>query len=121
MALPLSLARHESGTYWVIGLPRKIETGKNRTLVQVNAESTPTAKNFAELCHVTNLRICRRPGVAPAAGFSHYRRLVASGELSVRWDHNGFSHQDPGFVDHVSNKKANTVRVYLPPGANCLL
>ncbi|MGH3369049.1 MAG: phosphoketolase, partial [Nocardioidaceae bacterium] len=38
-----------------------------------------------------------------------------------RQDHNGFSHQDPGFVDHVVNKKADIVRVYLPPDANCLL
>jgi xylulose-5-phosphate/fructose-6-phosphate phosphoketolase len=38
-----------------------------------------------------------------------------------RQDHNGFSHQDPGFIDHVVNKKADTVRVYLPPDANCLL
>src|SRR6201991_2935475 len=36
-------------------------------------------------------------------------------------DHNGFSHQDPGFIDHVVNKKAEVVRVYLPPDANCLL
>jgi xylulose-5-phosphate/fructose-6-phosphate phosphoketolase len=36
-------------------------------------------------------------------------------------DHNGFTHQDPGFIDHVVNKKADTVRVYLPPDANCLL
>jgi xylulose-5-phosphate/fructose-6-phosphate phosphoketolase len=38
-----------------------------------------------------------------------------------RQDHNGFSHQDPGFIDHVSNKKAEIVRVYLPPDANTLL
>ena len=38
-----------------------------------------------------------------------------------RQDHNGFSHQDPGFIDHVVNKKAAVVRVYLPPDANCLL
>ena len=36
-------------------------------------------------------------------------------------DHNGFTHQDPGFLDHVINKKADIVRVYLPPDANCLL
>ena len=36
-------------------------------------------------------------------------------------DHNGFSHQDPGFIDHVVNKKAEVIRVYLPPDANCLL
>ena len=38
-----------------------------------------------------------------------------------RQDNNGFSHQDPGFIDHVVNKKAEVVRVYLPPDANCLL
>lgn len=38
-----------------------------------------------------------------------------------RQDHNGFTHQDPGFIDHVANKKASVVRVYLPPDANCLL
>jgi xylulose-5-phosphate/fructose-6-phosphate phosphoketolase len=38
-----------------------------------------------------------------------------------RQDHNGFSHQDPGFLDHVANKKSEVVRIYLPPDANCLL
>jgi xylulose-5-phosphate/fructose-6-phosphate phosphoketolase len=38
-----------------------------------------------------------------------------------RQDHNGFSHQDPGFIDHVVNKKAEVIRIYLPPDANCLL
>ena len=38
-----------------------------------------------------------------------------------RQDHNGFTHQDPGFIDHVVNKKAEVVRVYFPPDANCLL
>ncbi len=38
-----------------------------------------------------------------------------------RQDHNGFTHQDPGFIDHVVNKKADVIRVYLPPDANCLL
>ncbi len=38
-----------------------------------------------------------------------------------RQDHNGFTHQDPGFIDHVVNKKAEVVRVYLPPDANGLL
>lgn len=36
-------------------------------------------------------------------------------------DHNGFTHQDPGFLDHIANKKADVVRIYLPPDANCLL
>lgn len=38
-----------------------------------------------------------------------------------RQDHNGFTHQDPGFIDHLVNKKADVVRIYLPPDANCLL
>jgi xylulose-5-phosphate/fructose-6-phosphate phosphoketolase len=55
-----------------------------------------------------------------------WRRRIASlnyllSSLVWRQDHNGFSHQDPGFIDHVVNKKASVVRVYLPPDANCLL
>jgi xylulose-5-phosphate/fructose-6-phosphate phosphoketolase len=55
-----------------------------------------------------------------------WRRPIASLNYLLsshvwRQDHNGFSHQDPGFVDHVVNKKAEVVRVYLPPDANCLL
>jgi xylulose-5-phosphate/fructose-6-phosphate phosphoketolase len=55
-----------------------------------------------------------------------WRRPVASLNYLLtshvwRQDHNGFSHQDPGFIDHVVNKKANVVRVYLPPDANTLL
>jgi len=55
-----------------------------------------------------------------------WRRPIASLNYLLsshvwRQDHNGFSHQDPGFVDHVINKKAEVVRVYLPPDANCLL
>jgi xylulose-5-phosphate/fructose-6-phosphate phosphoketolase len=38
-----------------------------------------------------------------------------------RQDHNGFSHQDPGFIDHLANKRAEIVRIYLPPDGNCLL
>jgi xylulose-5-phosphate/fructose-6-phosphate phosphoketolase len=55
-----------------------------------------------------------------------WRRPIASLNYLLsshvwRQDHNGFSHQDPGFIDHVLNKKAEVVRVYLPPDANCLL
>jgi len=55
-----------------------------------------------------------------------WRRPVASlnyllSSLVWRQDHNGFSHQDPGFIDHVVNKKAEVIRVYLPPDTNCLL
>jgi xylulose-5-phosphate/fructose-6-phosphate phosphoketolase len=55
-----------------------------------------------------------------------WRRKIASLNYLLAshvWqqDHNGFTHQDPGFLDHVINKKADIVRVYLPPDANCLL
>jgi xylulose-5-phosphate/fructose-6-phosphate phosphoketolase len=55
-----------------------------------------------------------------------WRRPIASLNYLLtshvwRQDHNGFSHQDPGFIDHVVNKKANVVRVYFPPDANTLL
>jgi xylulose-5-phosphate/fructose-6-phosphate phosphoketolase len=55
-----------------------------------------------------------------------WRRPIASLNYLLtshvwRQDHNGFSHQDPGFIDHVVNKKAGTIRVYLPPDANTLL
>ena len=70
-------------------------------------------------------------------GVLFYKRLKMCSELPWRhdiaslnyilasnvWqqDHNGFTHQDPGFLDHVANKKADVVRMYLPPDANCLL
>ena len=55
-----------------------------------------------------------------------WRRKIASLNYLLashvwRQDHNGFTHQDPGFIDHVVNKKAEVVRVYFPPDANCLL
>ncbi len=55
-----------------------------------------------------------------------WRRPIASLNYLLsshvwRQDHNGFSHQDPGFIDHVVNKKAEIVRVYFPPDTNCLL
>src|SRR5215470_11270401 len=56
------------------------------------------------------------PWRAPVASLNY---LLSS--LVWRQDHNGFSHQDPGFIDHVVNKKASVVRVYLPPDTNTLL
>ena len=47
--------------------------------------------------------------------------LHLNGYKVWRQDHNGFTHQDPGFIDHVVNKKAEVVRLYFPPDANCLL
>jgi xylulose-5-phosphate/fructose-6-phosphate phosphoketolase len=67
--------------------------------------------------HAKWLKVCRRiPWRKPIASLNY---LLTSHVW--RQDHNGFSHQDPGFIDHVMNKKADIVRVYLPPDANTLL
>ncbi len=67
--------------------------------------------------HAKWLKVCRE---------IPWRRPIASLNILLtshvwRQDHNGFSHQDPGFIDHVVNKKADIIRVYLPPDANTLL
>ena len=67
--------------------------------------------------HAKWLKVTRElPWRAPIASLNY---LLSSHVW--RQDHNGFSHQDPGFIDHVVNKKAEIVRVYFPPDANCLL
>ena len=67
--------------------------------------------------HAKWLKVCRGlPWRRPIASLNY---LLTSHVW--RQDHNGFTHQDPGFIDHVVNKKAEIVRVYLPPDANCLL
>jgi xylulose-5-phosphate/fructose-6-phosphate phosphoketolase len=67
--------------------------------------------------HAKWLKVSRGiPWRAPVASLNY---LLSSHVW--RQDNNGFSHQDPGFIDHVVNKKAEIVRVYLPPDANCLL
>ena len=67
--------------------------------------------------HAKWLKVCNTiPWRRPVASLNY---LLSSHVW--RQDHNGFSHQDPGFIDHVLNKKAEVVRVYLPPDANCLL
>ena len=67
--------------------------------------------------HAKWLKVCNRIPWRRPIGSLNY--LLSSHVW--RQDHNGFSHQDPGFIDHVVNKKAEVVRVYLPPDANCLL
>ena len=67
--------------------------------------------------HAKWLKVCNEiPWRRPIASLNY---LLTSHVW--RQDHNGFSHQDPGFIDHVVNKKAEIVRIYLPPDANCLL
>ncbi len=67
--------------------------------------------------HAKWLKTCR--GIAWRRPIPSLNYLLTSHVW--RQDHNGFSHQDPGFIDYVCNKKADTVRVYLPPDANSLL
>jgi xylulose-5-phosphate/fructose-6-phosphate phosphoketolase len=67
--------------------------------------------------HAKWLKVTREiPWRAPIASLNY---LLSSHVW--RQDHNGFSHQDPGFIDHVASKKAEIARIYLPPDANCLL
>ena len=67
--------------------------------------------------HAKWLKVCRQiPWRRPIASLNY---LLTSHVW--RQDHNGFSHQDPGFIDHVANKKSDVVRIYLAPDANCLL
>lgn len=67
--------------------------------------------------HAKWLKVTRKlPWRAPIASLNY---LLSSHVW--RQDHNGFSHQDPGFIDHIANKKADVVRIYLPPDANTLL
>jgi xylulose-5-phosphate/fructose-6-phosphate phosphoketolase len=67
--------------------------------------------------HAKWLKVCRKiPWRRPIASLNY---LLTSHVWQQ--DHNGFSHQDPGFIDHVANKKSDVVRIYLPPDANCLL
>jgi xylulose-5-phosphate/fructose-6-phosphate phosphoketolase len=67
--------------------------------------------------HAKWLKVCNEiPWRRPIASLNY---LLSSHVW--RQDHNGFSHQDPGFLDHVVNKRSEVIRVYLPPDANCLL
>lgn len=68
--------------------------------------------------HAKWLDICKNH-VPWRASVSSWNLLLSS--VVWRQDHNGFSHQDPGFIDLVTNKSADVVRVYLPPDGNCLL
>jgi xylulose-5-phosphate/fructose-6-phosphate phosphoketolase len=67
--------------------------------------------------HAKWLKVCNHiPWRRPVASLNYFLSSHV-----WRQDHNGLSHQDPGFIDHVVNKKAEVIRVYLPPDANCLL
>lgn len=67
--------------------------------------------------HAKWLKVCNEiPWRSPIASLNF---ILASNVWQQ--DHNGFTHQDPGFLDHIANKKVDVVRMYLPPDANCLL
>lgn len=67
--------------------------------------------------HAKWLKVCRQ--IPWRRSISSFNYVLTSNVWQQ--DHNGFTHQDPGFLDHIANKKADVVRIYLPPDANCLL
>jgi len=81
---------------------------------------------YEAFIHIIDSMLNQHAKWLKVAGDIPWRRPVASLNYLLtshvwRQDHNGFSHQDPGFLDHVVNKKADVIRVYLPPDANTLL
>ena len=81
---------------------------------------------YEAFIHIVDSMVNQHAKWLKVCGHIPWRRPIASLNYLLsshvwRQDHNGFSHQDPGFIDHVVNKKAEVVRVYLPPDANCLL
>src|SRR4051794_17118252 len=82
--------------------------------------------SYEAFIHIIDSMFNQHPKWLKVPRHIEWRRPVASlnyllSSLVWRQDHNGFSHQDPGFIDHVVNKKAEVVRVYLPPDTNTLL
>ncbi|MET0845770.1 MAG: phosphoketolase family protein [Pseudomonas sp.] len=81
---------------------------------------------YEAFIHIVDSMVNQHAKWLKTAGEVPWRKPVASLNLLLtshvwRQDHNGFSHQDPGFIDLVANKKSDVVRIYLPPDANCLL
>ncbi|MCS0504986.1 phosphoketolase family protein [Ancylobacter mangrovi] len=81
---------------------------------------------YEAFIHIVDSMFNQHAKWVKSANAVEWRRPIASLNYLLtshvwRQDHNGFSHQDPGFIDHVVNKKADIVRVYLPPDANTLL
>ena len=81
---------------------------------------------YEAFVHIVDSMVNQHAKWLKVAGDLPWRRPIPSLNYLLtshvwRQDHNGFSHQDPGFIDHVVNKKADVIRVYLPPDANTLL
>ena len=82
--------------------------------------------SYAAFIHIVDSMFNQHAKWLETTNHIEWRRPISSLNYLLsshvwRQDHNGFSHQDPGFIDHVVNKKAGVVRVYLPPDANTLL
>ncbi|MDB5241386.1 MAG: phosphoketolase family protein, partial [Spirosoma sp.] len=82
--------------------------------------------SYEAFIHIVDSMVNQHAKWLKTTGEISWRRPIASLNYLLtstvwRQDHNGFTHQDPGFMDHMVNKKAGIVRVYLPPDANCLL
>ena len=81
---------------------------------------------YEAFIHIVDSMVNQHAKWLKACGDIPWRKPIASLNYLLtshvwRQDHNGFSHQDPGFIDHVANKKSDIARIYLPPDANCLL
>jgi xylulose-5-phosphate/fructose-6-phosphate phosphoketolase len=81
---------------------------------------------YEAFIHIVDSMVNQHAKWLKTAASVPWRKPVASLNLLLtshvwRQDHNGFSHQDPGFIDLVANKKSDVARIYLPPDANCLL
>jgi len=81
---------------------------------------------YEAFIHIVDSMLNQHAKWLKVCGHIPWRKPIASLNYLLtshvwRQDHNGFSHQDPGFIDHVANKKSEVVRIYLPPDANCLL
>jgi phosphoketolase len=108
---------------------RKMELALEQTAVgvRIGAHSpAPGRRCYEAFVHIIDSMFNQHAKWLKVSRTLPWRRPVASLNYLLtshvwRQDHNGFSHQDPGFVDLVTNKKADIVRVYLPPDANCLL
>ncbi len=88
--------------------------------------SLPTHNCYEAFIHIIDSMFNQHAKWLKVTAGIPWRREIASLNYLLAshvWQqaHNGFTHQDPGFIDHVANKKASIVRVYLPPDANCLL
>ncbi len=102
---------------FVRGLARGLSADRPSRLLSHSYEAFIRIVDSMVAQHAKWLKVCNE---------LPWRQAIASLNLILAsnvWqqDHNGFTHQDPAFLDHIANKKADVVRLYLPPDANCLL